>query len=69
MKWLHMVTFLLVIVGAVNWGLVGLMNLNLVHALVGSVPSVENLVYLLVGASAVYLFVVHKGDCKMCSKK
>ena len=68
MKGLHMVTFLLVVVGALNWGLVGLLNLNLVTVLVGSIPTAEKLVYILVGLSAVYLLVTHKSDCKTCAK-
>lgn len=63
-----MVTFPLTLIGALNWGLVGLFNFNLVTALVGSWPMVEKLVYILVGASAVYLLFTHKDDCKICSK-
>lgn len=69
MKSLHMVAFLLVVVGALNWGLVGLFQFNLVEALLGSMQYVERLVYVLVGASAVYLIATHKADCKLCSKK
>lgn len=69
MKMLHMVAVLLVLVGAVNWGLVGLMQLNLVSMVLGSMPMVENVVYMLVGAAGVYILVTHKGDCKVCSKK
>ena len=63
-----MITFLLVVVGALNWGLVGLFGFNLVTALVGTWPMVEKLVYVLVGASGVWLLVTHKTDCKICSK-
>lgn len=69
MKALHMLTFVLVVIGAVNWGLVGLMNLNLVELLFASMPGVVNIIYILVGASAVYLAVTHMGDCKVCAKK
>ena len=69
MKVLHMVTFLLVVVGALNWGLVALFNFNLVMTLFGSWPMVEKLVYVLVGVSAVYLFATHKNDCKLCGGK
>lgn len=69
MRNLHMVTFILVVVGALNWGLVGLLNFNLVNAILGSWPTVENLVYILVGLSAVYLLVTHMSDCKLCSVK
>ena len=43
----------LVVVGAVNWGLVGLMNLNLVSSLLGAGSLLEKVVYLLVGLSGV----------------
>ena len=69
MKALHMVTFALVIIGAVNWGLVGLFQFNLVNAILGSVPQLERLVYILVGVSAVYIGATHMNDCKTCSAK
>lgn len=64
---LHMVAFLLTVVGGVNWGLVGLLDFNLVSAVVGSVPMAEKVVYILVGVSAVYLLMTHKKDCKACA--
>jgi len=60
MKELKMLSFILVIVGGLNWGLIGLLNFNLVTALVGSVSVLEKLVYILVGLSAVYLLVAEK---------
>jgi uncharacterized membrane protein YuzA (DUF378 family) len=69
MKTLHMVAILLLVVGGINWGLVGLFEYNLVEMLLGGYPAVEMLVYVLVGLSAVYVLVTHKGDCKICSKK
>ncbi len=68
-KMVHMVTYILMFVGALNWGLVGLLDFNLVNAILGSWPGVEKLVYILVGASAVYDIVAHMGYCKYCSKK
>lgn len=68
MVWLHYVTFTLVVVGALNWGLVSLFNFNLVEALVGPF-GLTNLVYVLVGASAVWLVLTHKQDCKVCGGK
>lgn len=53
MKSLHMVTWLLVVVGALNWGLVGLLDMNLVATLFGMGSMLERLVYILVGASGV----------------
>jgi uncharacterized protein len=71
MKALHMVSFILAMVGALNWGLVGIggfmgSNLNLVNLILGSAPMVEWIVYVLVGLSAVYLLVTHKRDCRHC---
>lgn len=69
MKMLHISAFLLTVVGALNWGLVGLFNFNLVAVLLGSVPMVERVVYILVGLSAAYLVVTHRTDCKICGGK
>lgn len=69
MKMLHMVAFLLLVVGGLNWGLVGLFNYNLVESLLGGMAGASMLVYVLVGASAVYIGATHMGDCKVCSKK
>lgn len=54
MKNLNMVALVLVVVGGLNWGLVGLLNLNLVTTLLGT-GMLTNLVYDLVGLSAVYV--------------
>lgn len=66
-KPLHNLTYALVIVGALNWGLVGLFNFNLVNTLLGSYAMLEKLVYILVGLSAVIELINHKAICKMCS--
>ncbi len=62
-----MVAFILLIVGGLNWGL-SAFGMNLVNMLLGSWPMVEKVVYLLVGASAVYELITHKDNCKDCSK-
>jgi uncharacterized membrane protein YuzA (DUF378 family) len=71
MKGLHMIAWILVMIGGLNWLLVGLggfmgSNWNLVNLLLGSWPQVEWLVYVLVGLSAVYEIVMHKKNCKAC---
>jgi uncharacterized protein len=68
-KLLHIVTFSLLLVGGVNWGLVGLFNFNLVEVLLGAWPSAVQIVYGLVGVSAVYIMFTHAADCKICGKK
>ena len=54
MRPLHWVALLLVIVGAVNWGLVGLFQFDLVAALFGGqTATLSRIVYTLVGLSGV----------------
>jgi uncharacterized membrane protein YuzA (DUF378 family) len=65
------VAYILVLIGALNWGLVGLggflgQNLNVVNLLLGTWPTVEWIVYILVGISAIAM-VFHK-NCPMCKK-
>ena len=55
MKWLELVGTLLVIVGALNWGLLGLLNLNVVEMLLGGWPAVVRVVYILVGVAGLWL--------------
>lgn len=69
LKILHMVSYLLVIVGALNWGLIGLFNFNLVNMIFGSMGGIENIVYILVGVAAVYSVYEHKQVCMICSGK
>lgn len=65
---MHMLAFTLVVVGGLNWGLVGIIDLNLVEVLLGSVPLLEKSVYVLVALSAVYLVVMHKKECRICGE-
>ena len=66
MKWLHIAAFLLVIVGGLNWLLVGLLGWDISAFLGGMGSLVSRAIYILVGASAIWLIVTHKKDCKMC---
>lgn len=62
----HKVAWILVIVGALNWGLVGAFGFNLVNTIFGSWPMVERVIYILVGLSAVSMFFM--GACSGCKK-
>ena len=53
MKRLDVIAAILVVIGALNWGLIGLFGFNLVAALFGTTV-LTNLVYILVGLSGVY---------------
>lgn len=66
MKALHVIAFVLVVVGGLNWGLVGAGNWNVVNMLLGAWPVVERIVYVLVGVSAIALAFTHWKECKHC---
>ncbi len=52
---LDLLAMILVIIGGLNWGLVGLLELDLVHLIFGSIPILAKIVYILVGLAAVYM--------------
>jgi uncharacterized protein len=54
MDTLQMLSWVLVTVGALNWGLVGIANVNLVELLFGMWPALVQIVYILVGLAGVY---------------
>ncbi|EPX85186.1 hypothetical protein ruthe_01778 [Rubellimicrobium thermophilum DSM 16684] len=58
MSVLRWIALILLIVGGLNWGLVGLFGFNLVNAIFGAVPLIERLIYVVVGAAAVLLAVL-----------
>lgn len=60
-----MVTFLLLVVGGLNWLLVGVADFNLVTTIFGA-GTVTKVVYILVGLSAVVELLTHKSRCSMC---
>lgn len=47
----------LVVIGGLNWGLVGLFGLNLVSTLLGEASALSRIVYGLVGLSALYVLM------------
>jgi len=69
-----MIACVLLVVGGLNWGLVGLggflgQELNVVKLVLGQWPQVEWVVYLLVGVSAVLHLVLCSKGCEKCGAK
>jgi uncharacterized protein len=60
MKTIDIISAALVIVGALNWGLVGLFDFNLVSAIFGA-NVLTRIIYILVGIAAIYEIVQYKG--------
>lgn len=65
MKIIKTIAYILIIVGALNWGLVGLLKTDLVQLLFGSMTFLSRLVYSLVGLSGLYLVLFPMGGKKM----
>lgn len=51
---IYWIALILVVIGGLNWGLVGLFNYNLVQAIFGT-GTVSSAIYILVGLSALYM--------------
>ncbi len=65
MSVLGWIAFILVVVGGLNWGLVGAFNFNLVATLFGDMTTLARIVYVLVGLSAIYMIVAGMSKPKM----
>ena len=59
---------LLLVIGAINWGLVGIFDLNLVARLIGSVPIAEKIVYIVIGLAGVIGLISCIKQCPCCKK-
>ncbi len=61
MRILNAIALALVVIGGINWGLVGLFDFDLVAAIFGGVSeALTNIVYILVGVAAVYCIYLFK---------
>ena len=54
MKFFDMILGALLIIGGLNWGMVGIFNINLLAELFGEATMLTRLIYILVGFAAVY---------------
>ena len=66
MKSVHMITFILLVVGGLNWLLVGLFGWDIGEVFGGQAAIISRIVYILVGLSAIYEIVNHRANCKQC---
>ena len=54
MKVIDTIALVLIIIGAINWGLVGIFNFNLVEAIFGGLSVLTRIIYILVGISGLW---------------
>lgn len=57
---ISLIALILIIVGGLNWLLVGLFNFNLVTTLFGAVPILVTIIYTLVGLAAIWAIIKFK---------
>ncbi|MBE7074698.1 MAG: DUF378 domain-containing protein [Clostridiales bacterium] len=54
----NIIAYIILIIGGLNWGLVGIFNFNLVSSIFGAYPAVGSIiVYILVALSAIWLII------------
>ena len=63
---MHAITFILLIIGGLNWLLVGLFSWDVGSLFGGQATGISRLIYVLVGISAVVELLTHKKCCKSC---
>ncbi len=54
MKIIDRIALILIIIGAINWGLVGFFNFNLVDTIFGEMSMLSRIIYALVGISGIW---------------
>mgnify|MGYP001574911985 FL=1 len=66
MKQIHMIAFILLVFGGINWLLLGIFNWEL-SALVGGPSSlIAKIVFVVIGLAAVYEIATHRHNCRTC---
>ena len=54
MKVIDKIALILIIIGAINWGLIGIFKFNLVEMIFGDMTMLARLIYILVGISGLW---------------
>ena len=57
-NWLDVLALILIIIGAINWGLIGFFNLDVVSLLFGSLSMITRIIFAVVGIAGVYSIVL-----------
>ena len=66
MKGIHMLALLLLIIGGLNWLLVGIFSWDVGMLFGGQGAMISRIIYVLVGLSALWELFTHKSACKSC---
>ena len=68
MKYVQYVSYALIIIGALNWGLVGLFGVDLVASIFGPMTAASRIIYALVGLAAIINLILEFTVCKSPSR-
>ena len=58
MKTLDYIILVLIIVGAVNWGLIGFFRFDLIASLFGQLSAISRIIYAIVGIAGIYSLIL-----------
>lgn len=58
-KWLDYTSLTLVVIGAINWGLIGFFKFDLVAFLFGNLSWISRIIYALVGIAGLYMISIY----------
>jgi uncharacterized protein len=65
---LHMIAWILVIIGGLNWLLIGVIGQG-IGDWIGADSIITKVIYIVVGLAALYELFTHKSNCKICNAK
>ena len=57
-NWLDIVALILIIIGAINWGLIGFFRFDLIASLFGQLSAISRIIYAIVGIAGIYSFIL-----------
>ena len=66
---MHIISFILLVIGGLNWLLVGIAGWDVGQLFGGMEAIVSRVIYILVGLAAIYEVATHKSKCKECEVK
>lgn len=67
-KGLHMFTYILMVVGGLNWLLLGAFQWEVTELFGGSSSTAGRVVFVIIGLATIYNLATHNKNCKVCDK-
>ena len=66
-KYIKKIPYVLVLIGALNWGVYGIVGFDIVDMMIGNIPMIARIIYVLIGLSALYGIINTSVFCR-CKK-